>query len=133
MSFLSLSLSRCPPLYVKISPLVRLSLYFFGPFHNHPLSLAPFLSASPCPASCRRRKNREWCVSVRSALCLSATRVTSTMRLLKSQVDQVDSPPSAGLTTNQHESRLIAVNSEAGEAAESQQVVLEFVIEFGRI
>lgn len=33
------------------------------------------------------------------------------MRLLKSQVDQVDSPPSAGLTTNQYESRLIAVNS----------------------
>ena len=38
-------------------------------------------------------------------------RVTSTMRLLKSQVDQVDSPPSAGLSTNQYESRLIAMNS----------------------
>lgn len=29
----------------------------------------------------------------------------------KSQVDQVDSPPSAGLTTNQYECKLIAVNS----------------------
>lgn len=40
----------------------------------------------------------------------SQPRVTLTMRLLKSQVDRVDSPPSAGLTTNQYESRLKDAN-----------------------
>lgn len=42
------------------------------------------------------------------------------MRLFKSQVDQVDSPPSAGLTTNQYKSRLIAVNSQIGRRRSSR-------------
>lgn len=50
----------------------------------------------------------------------SQPRVTPTLRLLKSQEDQVDSPPSAGLTVNQYESRLIAVNLQI-EPHERQQ------------
>lgn len=50
------------------------------------------------------------------------------MRLLKSQVDQVDSPPSAGLTTNQCESRLIVVNSQIRDMRRKSRLVYWFTL-----
>lgn len=105
--------------YISLS--LHLSLYRIGPFHNHPSLLFLSLCSSVSSASCRRGKT-ESDVSQSDVLKCSASqpRVTPTMRLLKSQVDQVDSPPSAGLTTNQYESRLIAANSQISDMRSSR-------------
>lgn len=118
MSFPSLRLSLSLPCSlprhdISLSLHLSVFLYSFRPFLKSPLSPFSLLSALSChPAGCRRGKTETY-VSESELLKCSAPqpRVTSTMRLLKSQVDQVDSPPSAGLTTNQYESRLMHSHS----------------------
>lgn len=93
-----------------------LSLFLYVPLDLSMITRLPFfpsLHSSVSSASCRQGKT-ESDVTQSDILKCSASQlwVNPTMTLLKSQVDEVDSPPSAGLTTNQYESRLIAVNSQ---------------------
>lgn len=102
-----------PPPRRAITPVCPRSRLSFS------ILIQPFVSlcSSVLLAGCRWGKTESH-VSQSDVLKCSASHPwaptptpTPRMSLLKSQVDQVDSPPSAGLTSNQYESRLIAVKS----------------------
>lgn len=112
VNLFSFALLLAKQLHLTVAGLVFFFSLLLWTFLNRPDLSFVSLCSSVLLASCRRGKTESNVFQSGVLKCsASQPRVTPRMRLLKSQVDQVHSPPSAGLTTNQYESRLIAVNS----------------------